>query len=115
VIQPKDTAESEARNAYNANRTSLLIWSDGSKIDTGGVGAGIAWKQGNSWRTKGYSLGDTKEVFDAELYGIKSALDIANSQLSSYPYRRVTIFSDSQAALKRSRGDHLGPGQAIAT
>jgi len=86
VIQPKDTAESEARNAYNANRTSLLIWSDGSKIDTGGVGAGIVWKQGNSWRTKGYPLGDTKEVFDAELYGIKSALDIANSQLSSYPY-----------------------------
>jgi hypothetical protein len=43
VIKPKDIAETEARNAYKADRAgpNLIFWSDGSKLDTGGVGAGI--------------------------------------------------------------------------
>src|SRR5271156_5828740 len=125
VIKPKDIAETEARNAYNADNAALdlVIWSDGSKLDTGGVGAGIAWKRNNTWLQKGYPLGNTKEVFDAELYGIKSALDTAMkggqqskrpSQPARYPYNRVIVLLDSQAALQRARGDHLGPGQALA-
>ena len=64
---------------------------------------------------KGYPLGKTKEVFDAELYGIKSALDIAINKLSRNPYiKRLIVLSDSQAALLRVSTDYLGPGQAIA-
>src|SRR5213078_1501995 len=76
-IKPKDVAENEAKNAYNNAALDLVVWSDGSKLETGGVGAGIAWKRGCTWLQKGYPLGNTKEVFDAELYGLKSALDIA--------------------------------------
>ena len=125
VIKPKDIAETEARNIYNAHNAALelVIWSDGSKLDTGGVGAGITWKRDNIWRQKGYPLGSTKEVFDAELYGIRNALDIAikggqllkrSLQLARYPYNRVIVLSDSQAALQRAQNDQLGPGQTLA-
>ena len=78
----------------------LIIWSDGSKLDTEGVGTGIALKQGKTWIQKGYPLGRTKEVFDAELYGIKKALDIAINKLAGNPHtERLIVLSDSQAAL----------------
>ena len=113
MIKPKDIAETEARNVYNSRNAALelAIWTDGSKLDTGGVGAGITWKRDNIWRQKGYSLGSTKEVFDAELHGIRNALDIAikggrllkrSLQLARYPYNRVIVLSDSQAALQRA-------------
>jgi ribonuclease HI len=53
--------------------------------------------------------------FDAELYGIKSALNIAINKVSRNPYiKRLIVLSDSQAALLRVSTDYLGPGQAIA-
>jgi hypothetical protein len=98
--------------------SDLILWSDGSRLETGAVGAGIAWEIGQKWYEKGRPLGNTKEVSDAELYGIRDALEIAirgghplrrSSQLE-YPFSRVTVFLDSQVALKRAQSDHLGPG-----
>jgi hypothetical protein len=117
VIKPKDVAEKEARNIYKPDRVNsdLIIWSDGSKLETEGVETGIALKQGKTWLQKGYPLGYTKEVFDAELYGIKSALNIATNRLSRNPYiKKLIVLSDSQAALLRVASDYLGPEQAIA-
>ena len=45
---------------------------------------------------------------------IKGGNLVRRGIILEYPYTRVTIFSDSQAALRRAQGDHLGPGQAIA-
>src|SRR5436190_20364608 len=93
----------------------LIIWSDGSKLETEGVGTGIALKQGETWLQKEYPIGKTKEVFDAELYGIKKALEIAISRLPRNPYyKKLIVLSDSQAALMRVSTDYLGPGQATA-
>jgi hypothetical protein len=46
VIKPKDIAEKEARNIYKSDRVNsdLIIWSDGLKLETEGVGTGIALK-----------------------------------------------------------------------
>ena len=80
------------------------------------MGTGIALKQGETWIQRGYPLGKTKEVFNAELYKLKKALDIAENKLARNPhFKRLIILSDSQAALKRASTDRLGPGQAIAT
>ena len=58
-------------------------------------------------------MGKTKEVFDAELYGIKIALDITINRLFKNPYiKRLIVLSDSQAVLLRVFSDYLGPGQA---
>jgi hypothetical protein len=75
------------------------------------MGTDIALKQGKTWIQKGYPLERTKEVFDAELYGIKSALDIAINRLFRNPYiKRLIVLSDSQAVLLRVSIDYLGPG-----
>ena len=121
IISSTETAKKEAEKAY-VTSTDLILWSDGSKLETETIGAGIVWKNGHEWQQKLCPLGRTKEVFDAELYGIRDALNIAikggnplrRGTLLEYPYSRVIVFSDSQAALRRAQGDYLGPGQAIA-
>ena len=54
IIKPKGIAEKEAKNVYNTYKggQNLIIWTDGSKLDKGGVGAGIAIKQGITWTQK---------------------------------------------------------------
>jgi hypothetical protein len=46
VIKPKDIAEKEARNIYKPDKvnSNLIIWSDGSKLETEGIRTGIALK-----------------------------------------------------------------------
>ena len=72
IISQAKEAEIEARNP----QTGLVFWTDGSRLDTAATGAGIAWKSNSNgnWKEKAISLGKTKEVFDAELYGIREAL-----------------------------------------
>jgi hypothetical protein len=100
IIQQTKEAEIEARQPQNG----LVYWTDGSRLDTAATGAGIAWKSNRDWREKAISLGKTKEVFDAELYGIQEALKLAYREHSIRRtlIRKVIIFSDSQAALKRA-------------
>ena len=46
-----------------------------------------------TWKSKMSALGDNKEVFDAELWGIHLALQLASESYEGY--RDVTVFSDS--------------------
>lgn len=47
----------------------LVMWTDGSKLDQGNVGAAVCWKDetSNQWKEKSVFLGKNKEVLDAEL------------------------------------------------
>ena len=47
----------------------LVMWTDGSKLDQGNVGAAVCWKDkiSNQWKEKRVFLGKNKEVLDAEL------------------------------------------------
>ena len=109
VISLTEQALEEAREP----RLGLVLWSDGSRLEHGGVGAAAAWRQSSTWQTCKTSLGKSKEIFDAELWGVsdalKVALDIARNQ------EAVTIFLDSQAAIKKIRNANSGAGQAIAS
>ncbi|KAE8394191.1 hypothetical protein BDV23DRAFT_17634 [Aspergillus alliaceus] len=56
----------------------LEIWSDGSRLEKGRCGAGIAWQEpGGAWKTKGIPLSKGYEVFDAELRGVVQELQVA--------------------------------------
>jgi hypothetical protein len=84
-------------------REGLVLWSDGSRLESKAVGAGIAWKLGRNWKEKAIPLGKNKEVFDAELYGIQQAMNIAlkggnprrGPAILNPGYSTVTVFSDS--------------------
>ena len=93
----------------------LTLWTDGSKLlESEATGLGVAWKRGSKWLGKGLALGKGKEVFDAETHAITKALEIAQKEYRINSYNTITIFSDSQKAIKRVKDDSLGPGQDLA-
>ena len=44
-------------------RSRDAIWTDGSRFDSGEVGAACVWKRGESWTGGRFHLGNNKEVF----------------------------------------------------
>ncbi|ODM15123.1 hypothetical protein SI65_09362 [Aspergillus cristatus] len=103
----------QAREEAHKMPPQGTFWSDGSRLEDGRVGAGIAWKtEGDSqWHIKGRPMGKGAEVFDAELVGVVEALQEAEKQATRDP---VTILLDSQAAIARLRHTRVGPGQVAA-
>ena len=107
VLESKDALQQAQKS-----RPGLVLWSDGSRLENGQVGAGVAWKPTFSqWETQELPLGKGIEVYDAELHGACAALEIAKSLGNNV---RVTVFLDSQAAIKRLQHTLPGPGQALA-
>lgn len=70
----------------------LELWCDGSKLDTGGTGAAVVWKsncRGEEWQTIKVSLGQNKEIFDAEMWGISEAIKVAEQKTSEVRHSLV--------------------------
>jgi len=95
-----------------------MWWTDGSRSDDGRVGATAVCKYGNQWRSRRSFLGTGRiEVFDAEMWAIGLALDLAIEKidtLQKHGVRTVAVFSDSQAAIRRAAHVEPGPGQRLA-
>jgi ribonuclease HI len=110
--QIKVWSTEEAQAAAQTIQPGQALWSDGSRLENGRSGAGVAWQdfQG-SWKTRGFPLGLGQEVFDAELLGALQALRIAKRVRGKGP---ITILLDSQAAIARLQHTQAGPGQALA-
>jgi ribonuclease HI len=77
----------------------------------GGTGRRIL--EGMGGIRKSYQLGTKKEVFDAESFGLMKGLKKAVRMQTSNTMQ-ITIFCDSQEAIRRIASDHEGPGQAMA-
>jgi hypothetical protein len=88
----------EALTAAREQRPGLSLWSDGSRLDNGRVGAGVAWQTLGVWHARGVPLGIGKEVFDAKLIGACKALELALKIRDRGP---VMVVLDSQTAISR--------------
>ena len=88
------------------------VWTDGSRPDSGDMGAACASSSAGEWVGQVFYLGHNKEVFDAETFAIYQALRILDRQQATG--QQYTIFSDSQAAIQRIRTDMLGSDQQWA-
>ncbi|OKP10339.1 hypothetical protein PENSUB_4256 [Penicillium subrubescens] len=107
IVQATDDALTAARTIQPGS----AIWSDGSRLENGRSGAGIAWQEPcGEWRARSFPLGKGREVFDAELVGVVQALQAALKMDDSVP---ITILLDSQAAIARLRHTQAGPGQEL--
>ena len=62
--------KSKAINLAKGEIADLILWCDGSKLDQGGAGAAVVWKEGElsrEWQEKRVNLGKNKEILDAEI------------------------------------------------
>ena len=75
VVDSKQEALKTAREWTDQERT---VWTDGSRLDSGRIGAAWAWQHRGEWREEGIFLGTNKEVFDAEVFAIHRAVDLLN-------------------------------------
>ena len=107
-ILPEAVAADQARR----EKAQGTIWTDGSRLGDGSVGVACSWQTEGGWRSRRFFLGSNKEVFDAELYAIYQTMGTLEAK--GQTGRWYTVFSDSQAAIRRAVHDGLGPGQQWA-
>ena len=72
---------------------SGTVWTDGSRLEDGKVGAAVAWHSEGGWTGQGTFLGTNKEVFDVEVYAILRAVRLFNER--GEEGQAYTVFSDS--------------------
>jgi len=102
----------EAKREAEEARPGLVMFTDGSRTESGAAGYAVAWKNGLSWKGIKTHMGYNQEAFDVECATIARALESA-SRRNTIP-DRVTIFTDAQAAIRRMASDEPGPGQKYA-
>jgi len=95
-----------------------MWWADGSHSEDGRVGAAVACKHRNEWRSCcSFLCTRCMEVFDAELWAIRIALDMAidkRDTMQMHAVKTVAAFSDLQAAIRSAAHLEPGPGQRLA-
>jgi hypothetical protein len=80
VIIDEDSDRSTKYAQEEEEENEKRLYCDGSRVDDGYVGAGLARKaqeNGRNWKGfngESYRLGDKKEVYDAKLFGIAMAI-----------------------------------------
>jgi hypothetical protein len=109
-ISKLEKTEIKAKTDYS----NLIIWTDRFRLDSGHLGAGIAWRKATKWNQKSLGIGYSKEILDAELIGILKVLKIAIKERKMKNYDLLIIFLDSQATIQRTLNNKIGPGQALA-
>ena len=102
-LGPKDIVAQKHREKHfftHTNPKQLCFYSDGSLLDNR-AGTGIYASQGGETVHKlKYYLGAGAEVFDAELYGIMKASEVAVSLTNHEEISDVWIFYDNQSAIR---------------
>jgi len=92
-----------------------MWWTDESRSDDGRVGAAAVCKHRNQWSSGPSFLGTGRmEIFDAKLWAIRLALDVAikkRETLLIHGVKTVAVLRDSPAAIRRTSHLEPGPGQ----
>ena len=98
----------------NEDNSNIILYLDRSKNkQLNKLEAGVFYTINfakNQSQSFSWNLGEEVEVFNAELYAIEKAFKIVweKKQLNT---KKIWIFSDSQAAVKKLRNSNLKPGQ----
>ena len=104
--------EDALRKAREWQDRTCTVWTDGSRLESEGVGAAVAFWEEGRWTRRGTYLGKNKEVYDAEVFAILRAVRLPNERNESR--QDSTIFSNSQEAISTVQHDRCGPAQALA-
>ena len=78
-------------------RPSGYHWTNGLRLESGAVGAGLTFRTERGWDRRGTYLERNEEVFDAEVFAILQAFRLLNKRGGQG--QQYAVFSDSQAAI----------------
>lgn len=108
-----DKEGAKIRAESRLEKGEFRLFTDGSRIESVGAGAGFAvQEEDGSFSGTCFLLGNGLEAYDAELFAVWQGLETAKQKGSSI--KSVSVFLDAQAAMMAIRRDVTGPGQAIA-
>ena len=120
TIDDRGPAKETAQNW----RRSGTVWTDGSRLGSGAIGAACAWQTGEGWtgrRRMANGRGvDGQEVSPGHQQGgirhrgLRDLPGTQDLQGETADGRRYTIFSDCQPAIRRALSDAIGPCQQWA-
>jgi ribonuclease HI len=111
VCLDKDGAKIRAERRLE--KGEFRIFTDGSRIDNVGSGAGVVVQELEGGLTEMcFSLGLGQEAYDAELFAVWQALEMAKRKQTTIT--KINIFIDAQSAMSTIRRDSTGPGQSMA-
>src|SRR6266536_849547 len=100
---------SEFQKDQHNNR--IIIYTDKSKSETNQINTDIIYTNNFSYyQWKAWNLNSKYEIFNAELFTIKKAIDFAYEKTDIWT-RDIWIFSDNQTALKRLKNREIKADQ----
>jgi len=105
IVEEQKRAIEEAEK----DREGLTIFTNGSRLESGATGYGMAWKAGNRWVGVKAHIGYNQEAFDVECAALARVLEVAARRRTGP--KAVTIFTDLQAAMARIASEEPGPAQ----
>ena len=108
-VENKEDALRTARDWTDQENT---VWTDGSRLENGAVEATVVFTEEGVWKRKGIYLSRNKEVFDAEIFAIRQALELLDNRNERDTH--YTVFSDSQVGICRVQHNRTGLGQVQA-
>lgn len=108
VVQLRKEALQDAKK----EREVMVLWTDGSRSDTGKAGSAVVWldKMSDKWQEKRRYSGENKDSFDAELWAISDALEISIKKTRNANPTTVTVFTGSHAAIGKTVNPKVRPG-----
>jgi len=102
----------EAKKEAEKERPGLVMFTDGSRLENEAAGYAVAWKNGQIWEGIKTHMGFNQEAYDAECATLARAVKTA-AEIAPTP-SHITIFTDTQAAIRRMSTNEPGPGQKYA-
>lgn len=118
-IRPWDEEEEQRQKYRKEEEEEVIMYSDGS-IREGRVGVGVCRMKraeeggGRAWG-RGWYLGKRMEIMDAEMVGIRNAIEQGMKECRAEEGKRViTVRVDSQEAMRRCKEREVGGGEMMA-
>jgi len=108
IQEDEKTAKAEAEWI----RPGLTMFTDGLRLDSRATGYAVAWQNRQSWVGIKNHMGYNQEAYYAECAA--RARDLKEAAKCQTVPERVTIFTDTQAAIRQMASEEPSPGQKYA-
>ncbi|KAA8895385.1 hypothetical protein FN846DRAFT_911832 [Sphaerosporella brunnea] len=113
IIEPVEGALQAAKMWQQATDYAIALYTDDSRLECGTCGSSaVTITPSGDWAGKAKYLGNNKEAYDAELFGILAGLALVKRRQPAGAFGTVSIFPDSQAALRLLKLSTPGPRQS---